>query len=484
MKPAPRSKRILLGLGSAAVLTPLAVLCTSVFSAFRSIPWTLSYLVIAFVTQVGGVLPALLSGLISLCGVYLLVLLPRQVSPYDPDAWVQAAAFLITSTVITYLVRDRSLAMSSLQLSEAHYRSVTETASDVVITIDEDSRILSINPSVKAVFGYDPEELIGQQMVILMPERLRASHLAGIARHLAAGTRHIPWTGVQLPGLRKDGQEISLEVSFAAQASGGHCRFTGFIRDISDRQRTHAALIQSEKLAAVGRLASSIAHEINNPLAAVTNLLYLSRECTDPAELEEYLTLADQELQRVSVIANQTLQFHKQSTSPAQVNCDELMDGSLALFQGKLANSQITLQRRKRARRTIYCTAGEIRQVLNNLIGNAVDAMSPGGQLVIRSRNKTDWNSGRSGVLLTIADTGGGISPEIQSRVFEPFFSTKGDAGSGLGLWICSHLIAKNSGILRMRSTQRPAGSGTVFTLFLPDSEAGTPTGNLEASPG
>ncbi|HEX4031185.1 MAG TPA: PAS domain S-box protein [Terracidiphilus sp.] len=464
-------KRIFLGYGAAAVLTPLAVLGTSHIPVFRTIPWTLSYLVVALCVAIGGTLPALLSTLASACGIYFLLLAPRQAYSSDLNVFVQIGAFLITAALITYLVRQRSLAMSSLQSSEMHYRSVAETSPDVVVTVDRDSRILSINPSVKAVFGYEPEDLIGKSLTALIPERMRAAHLAGISRHLATGDRHIPWNGVQLPGLRKDGHEVPLEISFSSYGAAENLRFTGFIRDISDRHRTHAALIQSEKLAAVGRLASSIAHEINNPLEAVTNLIYLSRATPDAAKIQEYLELADHELRRVSMIANQTLQFHKQSNTPVQVDCDALASVSLNLFQSRLANRQISLERRGRAKRAARCVAGEIRQVLHNLIANAIDAAPQQGRILIRSRDATARKSGRTGVLLTIADTGPGIPAEIRSCVFEPFFTTKGDGGSGLGLWICSHLVAKNDGILRMRTSQRPGRSGTVFTVFLPDTE-------------
>lgn len=469
MKYVPRSTKAIPGFASAVILSPLAVLSTAAFPAFRSIPWTLPYVVVAFVAQVGeGVLPLVLSAAISAAGIFWLVLLPSH-HAFDWDIAVQLLAFAFTAWFISYLVRQRGLAMSSMQISEAHYRAVTETASDVVITIDEDSRIVSINPSVKAVFGYEPHELIGQQMPILMPERLRSSHRAGIAQHLATGTRHIPWTGVQLPGLRKDGQEIPLEISFSSHATNGMMRFTGFIRDISDRQKIHATLLQSEKLAAVGRLASSIAHEINNPLESVTNLLFLARSSTDAAKIKDFLELADQELRRVSVIANQTLQLHKHSPTPVPVIVDELIDGSLALYRGKLLNLDLSIERRKRAHRAANCVAGEIRQVLNNLIGNAIDATPRGGRILARSRDAIDWASGRTGVVLTIADTGTGISPEVRARMFDPFFSTKGESGSGLGLWICSHLIAKNSGVLRIRTSQGPGRSGTVFALFLPE---------------
>ena len=469
MRAAPNLQRSISGFGFAVILTPLAVWSTLHFAAFRSIPWTLSYLVIAFVAEAGGAAPVLLSCAIASVGVYGLVLAPGQRHFYDQTAGIQTATFIVTAFFISYLVRQRRIALSSLQASELHYRNVTETASDVIVTIDENSHILSINPSVKATFGYEPEELLGREMVILMPERFRGSHSGGIARYLATGQRHIPWNGVQLPGLRKDGEEIPLEISFAAHSANGKTIFTGFIRDVSERHRTQAALIQSEKLAAVGRLASSIAHEINNPLESVTNLLYLSRGSEELATILGYLELAEQELRRVSVIANQTLLFHKQSTSAVLVKCDELVSGSLVLYQGKLANRSVAVEQRHRASREAYCIPGEIRQVLNNLVGNSIDAMPEGGRIFARSRNTRDWRSGRTGIAITVADTGTGLSSKVQSRMYEPFFSTKGSGGSGLGLWICSQLIARNGGTLQVKSSQKAGHSGTVFVLFLPD---------------
>jgi PAS domain S-box-containing protein len=462
-------RRRTFGFGCAVVFAPMAVWATSSLPAFRSIPWTLSFLVVAFVAEIGGPGPALLACVIASGGVYRLVLAPGQNRLYDPTAWLQTAAFFVTAFFISYLVLQRKRALASLQASELHYRSVTETAPDVIITIDENSRILSINPAVEITFGYSPEELLGQKMVALMPERFRESHVGGIARYLATATRHIPWNGVQLPGLRKDGVEIPVEISFAAHSSNGSTRFTGFIRDVSERHRTHAALMQSEKLAAVGRLASSIAHEINNPLESVTNLLYLSRGSTDLATIQGYLESAEQELQRVSVIANQTLNFHKQSSSPTQVECDKLITDTLALYQGRLVNANICIEKRYRALRAAYCVDGEIRQVLNNLVGNSIDATPHGGRILARSRDATDWRSGRRGVALTVADTGTGLSPEVRSRMFEPFFSTKGSGGAGLGLWICGQLIARNGGSLRVRSSQGSGSSGTVLVVFLPD---------------
>jgi signal transduction histidine kinase len=242
--------------------------------------------------------------------------------------------------------------------------------------------------------------------------------------------------------------------------------------DVTESRRAEQALLQSEKLAAVGRLASSIAHEINNPLEAVTNLIYLAQRASSREELNSYLALAESELQRVSVIASSTLRFHRQSTLPSAVRPADLLDGTLSLFQGRLNNAQVSVDRRDRTHHLVTCLDGEIRQVLSNLIGNAVDAMrATGGRLLLRTRAAIDWKTGRNGVVFTVADTGSGMSASTLSRIFEPFFTTKDIGGTGLGLWISREIVERHRGVLRVRSRQSPHSAGTVFTLFLPIDE-------------
>ena len=239
--------------------------------------------------------------------------------------------------------------------------------------------------------------------------------------------------------------------------------------DVTEAKRSEQVLLQSEKLNAVGRLASSIAHEINNPLEAVTNLIYLAQKSAVNPQAIDYLTSAEIELRRVSAIANQTLRFHRQSTSPGPVTASTLVDTTLPLYQGRIANKRVKVERRDRANQDVLCLDGEIRQVLSNLISNAIDAMSDiHRRLLIRSRNSTDWKTGRPGVTLTIADTGAGMSTETISHIFEPFFTTKGDKGTGLGLWISRGIIERHQGSLKMKSRRAPHSSGTVFALFLP----------------
>jgi len=240
------------------------------------------------------------------------------------------------------------------------------------------------------------------------------------------------------------------------------------VEDIEERKRAEQALIQSEKLAAVGRLAASIAHEINNPLESVMNLIYLARQHAIDRDTQLLLDTADQEVRRISVIANQTLRFHKQASNPQAIPCFDLFRTVLSIYEGKLKNSNITVEKRLRSDQPIVCFEGDIRQVLNNLVGNAVDSMPSGGRLLIRNRKGTDWTTGRKGLVLTVADTGCGISPGDVQSIFEPFFTTKGIAGTGLGLWVSQEIVIRHAGKLKVRSRQREKHCGTVFTLFLP----------------
>jgi PAS domain S-box-containing protein len=250
---------------------------------------------------------------------------------------------------------------------------------------------------------------------------------------------------------------------------GPPARLVGINVDVTEQRLAANALIQSEKLAAVGRLASSIAHEINNPLESVTNLVYLARTSEDMTDIRTYLNAADSELRRTSAIANQTLRFHKQSSNPVAVHCEELIAGVLTVQQSRIQNARVKVEKRKRASRPVLCFDGEIRQVLNNLVGNAVDAMhGTGGRLLIRSRESQDWRTGRAGLVLTVADTGEGMSQSTLGKLFNAFFTTKGIGGTGLGLWVSQEIIDRHHGRLAVRSSQRAGCSGTVFTVFLP----------------
>ncbi|MDQ2834835.1 MAG: PAS domain S-box protein [Acidobacteriota bacterium] len=272
--------------------------------------------------------------------------------------------------------------------------------------------------------------------------------------------------------LYRRGDETQAWVQFtSAPITNDAGQMTGAVvatLDVDDRKRAEQALLRTEKLAAVGRLAASIAHEINNPLESVTNILYILRDLTE-GETLRYVETAETELSRVSAITSQSLRFHKQSTKAVPCSCEALIADALSLFHPKLVNARVTVEQRHRAMDPVTCFDGEIRQVLNNLIGNAIDAMSPnGGRLLLRSRMGTHWRTGCRGAFLTIADTGAGMSPGVAHHVFEAFYTTKGMEGTGLGLWVSKEIIDRHQGTLHLRSSRCDGHSGTVFSVFLP----------------
>lgn len=237
--------------------------------------------------------------------------------------------------------------------------------------------------------------------------------------------------------------------------------------DTTEQKRAEEALRRTEKLAAAGRLAASVAHEINNPLEAVTNLLYLiHQEPLSPAS-EHYVDMAQQEVARVSEIAQQTLRFYRQSTLPAVTNIAELLDSVLTLHTSRVQTAHVHVERNYPSDLPLFCFAGELRQLFANLVTNAVDAMTPvGGRLIVRAR--AAQQNGSEGLRVTVADTGCGITPEAQRHIFEPFFTTKDATGTGLGLWVSEQIIRKHHGTVQLRSCASGGSTGTVFSLFFP----------------
>jgi PAS domain S-box-containing protein len=340
-------------------------------------------------------------------------------------------------------------------------------SSDAILTLSPSGQIQTWNHGALQMFGYTPIEAKGHSFFQLLFEGSSGNQVREAAALLARSR------GVsrEIPGVHKDGHRIELSVNLTPhmEAPGILVAFSAIIRDVSVQKAAERALIQSEKLASVGRLASSIAHEINNPLESVTNLLYLAQKTATNPLTREYLDTAERELRRASAITAQTLRFHKQSTNAISIMCQELFASVLSIYQGRLINSRVAVERRERAISPVVCFDGEIRQVLTNLISNAIDALhTGGGRLLLRSREATNWKTGRRGVCLTVADTGAGMSSVTKARAFEPFFTTKDIGGTGLGLWVSQQIVARHSGILAVRSSQNQVHTGTVFTLFLP----------------
>ena len=357
-------------------------------------------------------------------------------------------------------------ALEELHLNRRIFRSVTSGISVANAEVD-DLPLVYVNPAFEVMTGYSLEEVQGRNCRFLQGEDHDQPGLTVIRTALAERREAL----VVIKNYRKDGSAFWNELSLSPirNRDGKLTHFVGIQTDVTSRVEFEAALRESEKLAAVGRLASSIAHEINNPLESVTNLLYLARNGTSTAETMRYLDLADKELQRVALITSQSLRFYKQSTRPQAIGCTALVESVLNLYESRAANAMVTLERRERSLKTVVCLESEIRQVLNNLVRNAIDAMAgKGGRLLIRTRDATHWASGAAGVTITIADTGSGMSEQTLKHIYKPFFTTKGLAGTGLGLWLSQEIISRHHGCLRVRSCQQPGTSGTVFSLFLP----------------
>lgn len=241
------------------------------------------------------------------------------------------------------------------------------------------------------------------------------------------------------------------------------------MRDQLERLKSaQDAVMQSEKLAITGRLAASIAHEINNPLEAVMNLLYLTRSSTVRAERENYLLEAERELARVAHITNQTLMFNRRPAGPAPTDIAGILDSVLSLYQGRLRNSNVQIRKDFDEVPRVTASEGELRQLFANLVGNSLDAMRGGGNLTLRLRkSRVNGNGNIAGIRVVVADNGAGIPASIKAKVFEPFVSTKGNTGTGLGLWLGSEIVQKHGGRIRLRS-RATAPTGTVISVFLP----------------
>jgi two-component system CheB/CheR fusion protein len=232
------------------------------------------------------------------------------------------------------------------------------------------------------------------------------------------------------------------------------------LTDMTKRKKIEAALIQAEKLAIASRLAASIAHEINNPLEAITNLLYLASKGDDATAARSYANQALEEVGRVSHITQQTLKFYRQPTAPSSVRISKILDSLLVLFNGKLLANNISVHRQYREGPCLLCLPGDLRQIFANLILNAIDAMVSGGSLTFRVSASFDWrNKERQGIRTTIADSGIGMNPGTLGKTYEPFFTTKNETGTGLGMWVSAQLVERLQGDLRVWSATRPAGA-------------------------
>ena len=380
-------------------------------------------------------------------------------------------------------IADRKHAEEDLRSSEEKHRVIIEAANDAVLSMDERGDILLANPATKRIFGYDPVEIVGRPMTMLMPEMMRKLHENGFKRYLTTGKRHLNWQGVEVTAQRKDGQEFPVEVSFGELTSDGHKVFTGYIRDISERrqaedqlrasernlQMTQAELARVSRLTTMGELAASIAHEVNQPLTGVINngsacLRLLANRNLEPEVLRRALEGIVADGTRASAVLARIRAFiKKEAAEKNPLDINEVIQEVLVLAGRELYENQVSVDHQLTTDLpSVLADRVQLQQVLLNLIMNGIEAL-----IEVTDRPRLLWVQSRideSGdVLVAVSDSGAGFDLEVD-RVFTPFFTTKAK-GMGMGLSISRSLIEGHGG--RLWATPN-SPHGAVFSFTLP----------------
>lgn len=346
-----------------------------------------------------------------------------------------------------------------------HLAAIVDSADDAIISKDLNGIVRTWNDAACRLFGYTAEEMIGQPILKLIPPDLQHEEDLILSK-IRAGERLEHYETVRR---RKNGErfQISVTISPIRDESGRIVGASKIARDISDQKRMERLLVEAEKLAANGRMAASIAHEINNPLESLMNLIYLARQNTPPGDKAYgYLVTAEDELERVSHIARQTLGYYRDTGVPVAVYIHDLIENVVTVYRAKLTSNNISMDMRFDDSRKIVVRKGEMLQVFSNIVANSIHAMPRGGTLTVCTQI-VERPEGL-GVETTLRDTGTGIRPEQLDRVFEPFFTTKGEVGTGIGLWVARQVVTKRGGDISLTSSTQHGASGTQVTIFLP----------------
>ncbi len=353
-----------------------------------------------------------------------------------------------------------------LRRAQEQYRRIVETTNDGVWMIDSDFRTTFVNRRMAEMLGYTPEEMMGRTPFDFVFPEDAARKQADLERR-RKGVREVFYTRYR----KKDGSELWALVS-AAPVFSDAGTFAGALAmqsDVTLLRKTEETLRRNEKLITAGRLAAAISHEVNNPLEAVVNLLYLLKSEPMSDQARHYVELAGREIHRVSAISKRALGFFRDTGAWADFSLPDLLDDTLSFYEQEFAARDIEVVRDYRNCGAVHGSRGEIQQVFANLIANALDAMGRSGRLTIRVR---DTNRPAS-IAVDVEDTGAGISGEDLNRVFEPFFTTKQNTGTGLGLWVAKEIIQKHGGTIAVCSESRQGENrGTQFCIILPSAAA------------
>jgi PAS domain S-box-containing protein len=346
-----------------------------------------------------------------------------------------------------------------------HLGAIIASSDDAIISKTLDGTIISWNPAATRIFGYQADEIVGRSILTLIPPELHHEE-DEIQRRLRFGERieHFETTRI-----RKNGERfpISVTISPIRDSTGTIVGASKIARDFSDKKQVERLLIQAEKLAATGRMAATIAHEINNPLEALMNLIYLARKsCEKEPEAEKLLLIAEDELGRVAHIARRTLGYYRDTGISTEMYIHDLIENVLAVYNPKMVQMGVSVDRRFEELQKVLVSKGEMLQVFSNVIANAIDAMPEGGVLTVSARKV--GRGLEEGVQVVIEDGGHGIEPENLPHIFDAFFSTKGNLGTGIGLWVAKQLVEQRGGQIAITSRTTSKDSGTAVTIFVP----------------
>ncbi len=354
---------------------------------------------------------------------------------------------------------EEELRTSAKRLGEL--AAIVESSDDVILSKDLNGTILSWNAAATRVFGYSADEMIGASILKLIPEHLYSDEKTIIAS-IRAGQRVEHFETVRLA---KGGKpiDVSLTVSPIKDEDGQVIGASKILRDISGRKRIEESLLQSEKIAATGRMAATIAHEINNPLEAVMNLLFLLREKITDDQGLGYLATAEDELGRVSHIAKQTLGYYREYAKASPASLSELAEHALTIYEPRCIAAGIEVRKSLDVSPKIVLRRGEMMQVISNLIVNSIYAMSGGGILFVSVRDATEAGGG---LVLTIEDNGVGIGAKDLPKVFDAFFTTRTTVGTGIGLFVAKQFVEGHGGQITIKSGDDQRG--TTVRVFLP----------------
>ena len=432
-------------------------------------PFALFLAAVVVTARFFGLGPALFCCAVSTACLDLIVFLPRySFAVSTQDDVERLIVFLALAVLVGTLSRQRTRAELTAERTVREMAAIVECSEDAIFSTNPEGIITSWNRGAERLYGYTAEDAVGTSVMILAPPERHEE----VEHNRQVLNRGGSVESYQTERMHKNGTRIPilLTVSPLRNREAKIVGASAIARDISAQQRSEEAVRRNEKLATAGRLAASIAHEINNPLEAVLNLLYLARN--DPRQAEQYLSMAEQEVGRVARLAQQTLGFVRDTSSPGRMDAARIMDEVLELYSRKLEDKQIHITRRYRGSAQISGYSGEVRQLVANLLVNAVDAMAEGGSLHVRVTSGRQWSNGLDGIRMTLADNGSGIPRESLRRIFEPFYTTKKEAGTGLGLWVTRGIVKNHGGSIRVRSRIEGQSRGTVFSIFLPNGNA------------